>query len=161
MSDDMDRLKHLEEEVKNLNEKIYVVIKKIDEQAIDFEDYMQENALVLTSAVEGMSIIRYYDSQQTVSISDLGGVFSCLKRLDEIRQTTRFKTLREFILERENMITGAFMELSKHKSIRSNEVLARFLEELGKEASSEIILLEDVTDAFGTEEAIRWKQMLG
>jgi hypothetical protein len=156
---DKDRIKKLEDEVRSINERITTITGKLDEQARDFEDYSKDNTLILASAVEAMSIIRYYDSSSgQTTLSDLDGVFSCLKRLDEIRQATRFPSLSEFTLERERIVSGALLVLAKNKNIGANKLFARGLEEFGKE--NFMFCMEDVASVFGTEEAVRWQQLL-
>jgi len=156
---DENRIKKLENEVRSVNERITTITGKLDEQTRDFEDYNKDNTLILVSAVEAMSIMRYYDSSSgQTKLSDLDGVFSCLTRLREIRQATRFPGLREFTLEREKIVSGALLVLAKNKNIGANELFARGLAESGKE--NFMFSMEDVASVFGTEEAVRWQQLL-
>ena len=156
-----ERIKKLEDENANINKRINTIVKELDEQNQKYERYIKEAMWVMVSAVEAMSIIRYYDLRtDAINLSLLEGTFSCLKRIERIRQTTAYEKLREFILEREQNITGALLELTKHKNIGPNEVFARFAEEFEKNVLCEIVLLEDAISSFGTDEALRWKQLL-
>ncbi|MBS7635807.1 hypothetical protein KEJ37_00435 [Candidatus Bathyarchaeota archaeon] len=108
-----------------------------------------------------MSIIRYYDLRSDrIGLDNLGGVLSCLKRIEEIRRQTDHDELREYALEREKVVFGAFLELAKHKNIGLGEIVSLYLEEFGKDALREIVRIEDVLTAFRTDEALRWKHLL-
>jgi hypothetical protein len=156
-----ERIRKLEDENANLNKRINTIVKELDEQNQKSEKYIKDGMWVMTSAVEAMSIIRYYDLRTDgITLSLLEGAFSCLKRIERIRQTTSYDKLREYVLEREQNITGALLELTKHKNILPNEVLDRLLKEYGTNVFREIVLLEDVISSFGTDEALRWKQLL-
>ena len=155
------RIKKLEDENANIKSLVDNVVKQLDEQNQKYEKYIKEAMWVMASSVEAMSIIRYYDLRtDAINLSLLEGAFSCLKRIERIRQTTTYEKLREFILEREVLITGALLELTKHKNIAPNEVLDRLLKEYDTDVFREIVRFEDVFSTFGTAEALRWKQIL-
>jgi len=156
-----ERIKKLEDENVNINNRINTLVKELDEQNQKFERYIKEAMWVMASSVEAMSIIRYYDLRtDAINLSLLEGAFSCLKRIERIRQTTTYEKLSEFILEREQNITSALLELTKHKNIAPNEVLHQFIQEYETDVFREIVRFEDVFSTFGTEEALRWKQIL-
>ena len=156
-----ERIKKLVNENANIKSLVDTVVKKLEEQAAKFEEDIDEAMWVLASAVEAMSIIRYYDLRaEVIDFSVHDGAFSCLKTLEEIRQTTANEERQEFILEREQNITSALLELTKHKNIAPNEVLDRLLKEYDTDVFREIVRFEDVFSTFGTAEALRWKQIL-
>jgi hypothetical protein len=156
-----ERIKKLEDENANLNKRINTIVKELDEQNQKSEGYLKDGMWVMASAIEAMSIIRYYDLRtDELSLSLLEGAFTSLERIERIRQVTTYEKLREYILEREQNITGALLELTKHKNIPPNEMLQRLLKEYETNTFQEIVLFGDVINYFGTNEALRWKQIL-
>jgi hypothetical protein len=154
------RVKKIEDVIERMNSRINTIVRNLEEQEQRSVKEIKELIILLTSAVEAMSIIRYYDLRQDTSLDKLEGVLSCLRRIEEIRQSTDYNELREYALERENVIFGAFLELAKHKNIAPNETLIFCVEKLGKNVLREIVRVEDISYAFGTDEALRWKRLL-
>lgn len=162
MGDDIEqRIKRIEDAIEQIGSRINTIVKSLEEQEHKSEREIKESMVLLTSAVEAMSIIRYYDLRSDkIGLDNLEGVLSCLKRIEEIRRHTDHDELREYALEREKLIFGAFLELAKHKNIGPGEIVSLYLEEFGKDALREIVRIEDVLSTFGTDEALKWKQLL-
>jgi hypothetical protein len=155
------RINKIEDAIEQMNSRINTIVRNLEEQERKSDTEIKEIMVLLTSAVEAMSIIRYYDLRQDkIGLDKLAGVLSCLRRIEEIRQCTNYSKLREYALERENVIFSALLELAKHKDIAPSEIFSLYMEKLGKDVLREIVRIEDISDAFGTDEALRWKQLL-
>lgn len=162
----------MNEEIKKLRKEIQVLREDLERlreslrQETDylirmFNSYAADFNWIIGSSIEAMSLIRYFVlMRRKIDLEDLEEVISCLERLEEKRLLTKFEYLRKFTLERENIILGSLFELAKRKKISSGGVLSLLLKKFNKESLREIVLIEDILETFGTEEATRWRRML-
>lgn len=142
--------------IQDFNRKLNFITKQLEE----LSEYMPK---ILAFSIEAASLIRYYDVRSHgIETENLEQVVGCLVELEKIRWSIEksFPNLAQYTLDREKVIVGMLLILANKKQISFGEVCSTLLKHFPREVLMQIVSIEDILEEFGTDEAIRWNQLL-